>query len=103
MADRSIASRSLLIATLQYSGTARNGATKDETRTLTGLTVTNNTAVSQGVEVTEDATGRIFEATIAPGETKEVTVRAFEQYWNPDAKLAGPRWEGVTIRWKEPA
>ena len=103
MADRSIAPQQTLDATLQYSGTARDGTTKNETRTLTGLTVTNRSGRSRGVEIVEDATGRTFSATIASGETKEVAVRAFETYWDTDAKLAGPRWAGLTIRWKEPA
>ena len=86
---------------LQYQGSLDRGVNA-ETRVLTGLEVTNNGTVAVCVEVEEEATHTAFSATIQPGETKSIPVEPLTQYWNGVRPIV-PGWDGLNIRWKEPA
>lgn len=100
MAERSIAQKSDVSATLDFDGVGVVG-TRDETRTITGLVVENLGKRPLGIEIEEEATKSSFAAVIQPGETKVVLTRTFVQYWNTDTPT--PRWDGLNIRWMEPA
>lgn len=102
MPERQVAPKSDLDAKLAFDGALESGSAKNETRTITGLTVTNNAKVPVAVEIEEEASKQVFAGVIRPGNTAEIPTKPLTQYWNTEVRPR-PRWDGLNIRWKEPA
>lgn len=98
---RSLGPKEGQTAELLLSGEAAEGAA-GETRTVLGMAVSNGGPVPVWVQVESEATGQQFAATVQPGQTVTIPGGIVEAYWNPDARPQ-PRWDGVNVRWKEPA
>lgn len=98
--DVNIAPVSLIIAKMTFSGEDITGV-QDETRTLTGLIVTNNGVTPVRVVVESEQTKESFSATIQPGNIDIIDVLPLEQYWN--SNRAVPGWDGINIYWNNPA
>ena len=79
----------------------QRGNVLGETRTIIGLTVTNNEKVPVGVGIEREDTKESFEGVILPGETKTIVTSPLMQKWNPDR--IGGMWDGLNIRWTVPA
>ena len=102
MADRSIAPRQDIVATLTFAGISDRGGSRNETRVITGLTVTNNSSRRVGVEIEEEETKLKFSGTINPGQTRSIPVLSLTQHWNTDSPIGGgPRWDGLNIRYRD--
>jgi hypothetical protein len=102
--ERSIASAPGVVAAMTFTGRLNFGATHGETRVVTSLTVTNAADVARRVEVESEATKEKFSAVVQPGETVVVSVLPLEIYWNTVGPVGfAGRWDGLNVRWKEPA
>ena len=71
-----------------------------ETRTITGLTVTNREKIAVWCEVEEESTKLSFASRVEAGATAVIETRPIVQLWNPDH---GGIWDGLNVRWKIPA
>lgn len=100
-ANRPVGPTRLVGASLIYSGDLDAGTSQGDTRTLEGLTVTNNGTVAVGVEIESDETQESFSATVQPGATLNLAGLSLNQSWNEDRPTRA--WDGLSIRFREPA
>ena len=98
--DRAVAPRAGFTARVTFSG-RRRPFVNGEVKTITGLVVTNNSPISAWVEIENEATKQSFSAMIPAGQTVVVQTTALATYWNAQKRIPG--WDGINIRWREPA
>lgn len=77
------------------------GTVTDETRTCTAINVTNNRPYAIWVEVEQESNKQPVSMTIQPGNTEQLSLSSLTATWKTDCPA--PRWDGLNIRWKEPA
>jgi hypothetical protein len=75
-----------------------------EARAVLSLVVTNGGASPVWVQAESESTKESVSLTVQPGQTGVASdlSLAIQAYWNGAARPA-PRWDGVNLRWKEPA
>jgi hypothetical protein len=99
--DRPVAPFTGLTASLTFGGETPVGSAHGDTRTVTGLRAANAAAVARWVEVEQESSGQKFSALIPAGQTVVVQTLPLETYWNTAGPF--PMWDGLNIRWKDPA
>ena len=70
-------------------------------RTVSGMTVTNNKGYPIWVEIEQESNKVPVSATVQPGATVFIPIVPIQTYWNATRRI--PDWDGLNIRWKEPA
>lgn len=98
MATRTIGPVRAVVASLVFDGVTERGTLRNETRTVTGMSVTNNDNKSWLVEIESEETKETFSGTVRAGDTV-VQTKPLLMKWNPD-KLGGI-WDGLNIRWSD--
>ena len=96
---RSIGPVREVIASLVFDGLTERGTLRNESRTVIGLSVTNNDSNGWMVEIENEETKEAFSGTITAGETVVIPTEPLPMKWNPD-KLGG-MWDGLNIRWSD--
>ena len=77
------------------------GESVGDTRTVNLVTITNNKAYAVGFEIEQESNKAPVSATIQPGETVLIQLSPIVTYWRDTSPTPG--WNGLNIRWKEPA
>lgn len=85
-------------AVLLLSGEAGTGTVAGETRLVHGLQVTNSAGHARNVEV--EAGGTSVTLTVAAGQTLTLAVPLLPVAWRTSPRAF---WDGLNIRWKDPA
>lgn len=70
-------------------------------RTVNTITITNNKAFPIGFSIEQESNKVPVSVTIQPGQTTMLRISPLATYWNTAGPF--PRWDGLNIRWKEPA